>query len=491
MSLGFSNIFLCSSLLLIPLLVWSLKNLDRWTSNTTKTLVVRNWMAFIIFVFALRAIVGALSISGIFNHWSVGKFYPIRIAFPNYDIIVGLPYVAITILILIFMRHIGQYILSRPSRYFLLLILAMVLSILFGAMHGGIITGNIGIANDEHHLYDASLNPTTSQIFTTHANRVAEKLKPFYLAAHTLSHPSFSLAYWQIMLYKFPPYIFSLVNVFIFSLSFPIVYWSLARSCSNTQAFQATLVCMLTPALLIYGRADDVIYYSLAAIIMALSHVAIREKRYDLTFLIGILFALAMNFSYASLILLPALLLFNASEPLAKCWQYLRLAIPHVFLIITIVICIIAYMQHLLGYNYITEFLACAKHSASNNIVNMLHNRIYGQILNARVMSVCDILLFGGPFFLYVLYILIKGINLKFVSWPIKNIALTICLVVLMLNSNGPGEQARPWGSLYLLIGIPWFSTLLQQETENTTWWIIRIQLIWALALQVPLNFGW
>jgi len=62
---------------------------------------------------------------------------------------------------------------------------------------------------------------------------------------------------------------------------------------------------------------------------------------------------------------------------------------------------------------------------------------------------------------------------------------------VLIVNSNGPGEVSRPWGSIYLVVGIIWFAELLKHEEESTRWWIIRSQLLWGLTLQTILNFGW
>lgn len=491
MSLTILNVLLISTLILLLPIYWWMAKLHTFAIINTKTIVTKNWLVFLATLVILRATMGLLSSFDYFHLSVISYFYPIRIAYPNYHILFGIPYIFATIFIVIYLRQICAYIASKRSRYYLLWLFAITLSMFFGAIHGGLIDGNIGIANASDHLHDASLNSTLLEIFKTHADRVAGHIKPEYNAAHTVSHPSFSLAYWHVMVGSVHPFIFSLCNVLFFAVSFPILYWSLTRQFENINAIQATVACMITPALLIYGRADDAIYYGFATMIMAISAIAISEKRYWLTFCVGLLFALAMNFSYASLILLPALILFNANEPLNKCWHTLRVVTPHALLIILMVICIMSFMQHSLGYHYINEFIACAKHSAGNNIVDMYHHGLYGQILNARIMSVSDILLFGGPFFLYVLYTLLKGINSNIGSWPIKNIALAVCLVVLMIHSNGPGEQARPWGSLYLLISIPWFAGVLNQEDETTRWWLIRAQLFWALLLQIPLNFGW
>jgi len=64
-------------------------------------------------------------------------------------------------------------------------------------------------------------------------------------------------------------------------------------------------------------------------------------------------------------------------------------------------------------------------------------------------------------------------------------------MLVLTINSNGPGEVSRPWGSIYLIVGLMWFTELLKHEDDDTRWWIIRAQLLWALALQTTLNFSW
>ena len=106
-------------------------------------------------------------------------------------------------------------------------------------------------------------------------------------------------------------------------------------------------------------------------------------------------------------------------------------------------------------------------------------------------MAIYDFLIFAGPLFLYLFIRLIKTRNKNINELRIKNIALIILLSFLAINSNGPGEVSRPWGSLFILIAFFWIPELFSNEKENTRWLLIRAQLAWALMLQTFINFSW
>lgn len=485
------NFSLISTLLIAPLLLKWLRVPARSLINQTEDLIIRKWIIFLIIIIFIRAMVGAIFMGGDFSHWSVQKFYPIRIAYPNYGILSGLPYVAIGFVILYYLRSICNLISLNRSRYFLLWAFSVVLSLVYGAIHGGLVVGNIGVSAVLETVHDATLNATMEDVFSTHIDRITGRLEPPFKAVHTISHPAGSLAYWQFMTNAVSPIFFSIFNVFILSLAFPVMYWALRRRHSDKDAIQVVICCMVTPAILVYGRSDDAVYYAFAASILAISYISIAESRYLLTLGVGVLLALAMNISYASFILLPALLSINTSERLNKIWLHMRVVAPHAIIMTAAVIIMIGVMQYYYNYNYFDVFLAAARHNARSNIVNMLREGSYWEIVNSRIMTVSDILLFGGPLFLYLFYKLLKNVDLKFSGWRIKNIALTVLMSVLMINSNGPGEISRPWGSIYLMIGFVWYVFIFNHETEKTRWWIIRIQLFWALMLQTLLNFGW
>lgn len=491
MQVNILNILLISTLVIaLPIIHW-MKGAYLRDMNPTAARVLKNWLMFIVAILLLRALVGTLFMVGGFSHWSVQKFYPIRIAYPNYGILGGLPYVVIGFGILVYLRDICNFTASSPSRYVLLAAFSIVLSVTYGGIHGGLITGNIGVAGGSNHIHDASLNATVAETFSTHSDRIAGQIEPGYKAAHTLSHPAGSLAYWQFMTRAVSPVVFSLVNVVILSFAFPVMYWALRRHHPDKDAIQVVIGCMVTPAILVYGRSDDAIYYAFAAVIMAISYISIKEKRYLLTLATSVLLAVAMNISYASFILLPALMSFNGNEQLRKIWTHLRRVAPHALMIIAAVIIMIGATQKYSGYRYVDSFLASVKHNSGTNIVHMLNNGHYWTVLNDRIMTISDILLFGGPLFLYIFYVLLIRADWNIRGWHIRNMALAVLALVLMINSNGPGEISRPWGSVYLIVGFIWFVEILARESEATRWWMLRAQLLWALALQIPLNFAW
>ena len=491
MQIDLLNILLISTLVIaLPIIQWMRGSALR-DMNPTEARVIKNWLIFMIAILFLRAVVGTIFMVGGVSHWSIQKFYPIRIAYPNYGILGGLPYVVIGFIILAYLPSICHFISSNRSRYVLLWAFSVVLSITFGGIHGGIITGNIGVSGALDHIHDASLNRTIAETFSTHTDRITGHLEPGYKAPHTLSHPAGSLAYWQFMTHATSPIVFSLINVFILSLAFTVMYWALRRHYPDKDASQVIIGCMVTPAILIYGRSDDAVYYAFAAVIMALSYISIMERRYMLTLGIGVLLAVAINISYAALIMVPALLTFTTNERLNKLWTHIRLVTPHALIIAVVVIFMTSVTRKYLGYSYLDAFLASVDHNSGSNIVHMLGNGYYWVILNDRIMTICDFLLFGGPLFLYLFYRLCKGADWKIVGWRIRNIALSVLMLVLIVNSNGPGEVSRPWGSIYLVVGIIWFAELLKHEEESTRWWIIRSQLLWGLTLQTILNFGW
>src|SRR3990172_222836 len=491
MQVNLLNILLISTLVIaLPLIQWMRGSALR-DMNPTEARVIKNWLIFMIAILFLRAVVGTIFIVGGVSHWSIQKFYPIRIAYPNYGILGGLPYVVIGFIILAYLPSICHFISSNRSRYVLLWAFSVVLSITFGGIHGGLVTGNIGVAGGLDHIHDASLNTTIAETFSTHTDRITGHLEPGYKAPHTLSHPAGSLAYWQLMTHATSPIVFSLINVFILSLAFPVVYWALRRHHPDKDTIQVIIGCMVTPAILVYGRSDDAVSYAFAAVIMSISYISIMEKRYLLTLGTGVLLAVAINLSYAAFILLPALITFSTKEQLKKLWTHIRLVTPHALIITAAVIIVIGITQEVLGYSYLDAFLASVNHNSGSNIVHMLGDGRYWVILNDRIMAICDFLLFGGPLFLYLFYKLLKGADWNIGRWHIRNIALAVLMLVLTINSNGPGEVSRPWGSIYLIVGLMWFTELLKHEDDDTRWWIIRAQLLWALALQTTLNFSW
>lgn len=484
-------VLLIGSGLVIPILYFISSYLNKGYKNKDYTNVIAYWLYFLLSVLAIRIIAGlVLSLTNI-DLPGIAKFYPIRIAYPNYDLLKGAPYVLICLIILARFNKIQVVITQSKLKYLLIWIFSVILLLCFGGIHGGLITGNAWMATAMDHITDAHLNNTVSDLFATHVNRIMGLMKPNYQAPHSLSHPAASLAYWQWMLHYTTPFFFSVINVMLFSLALPTMYWALRRFTDDATAIPSTLLCLIIPALLIYGRSDDAVYYAFASITFSLLSVAIKEKNYLLTILASILFVVAMNLSYAAIVLLPILFTFNAAIQLNQIMQYIRQVIPHLLILFFILIIALLMEQQFFHYNWLAGFMASVHHNQGSNILSMIKRGLYIRAISDRIMVFYDFLIFAGPFFLYLFITLIKNKKKIFTNWQVKNIALVILLLILAINSNGPGEVARPWGSLFILIGFSWFPELINKNSALTSRFFMGIQFSWALVLQVFLNFSW
>ena len=485
------EIFLLASGLLIPLLfVPSLGGLLP-QCGATFVILLRYWVVFIAFVLLLRLVAGVFLLATGAELHGISWFYPIRIAYPNYGVLHGLPYIAACIVLLKWFVPIVEFIGASAWKHSLLWGFAVVVLLCFGGIHGGFVAGNLGVAASSDHLADASLNSGISEVFGTHTARISRLSGPAYQAPHSISHPAGSVAYWTALSGRVGPLVFSVVNVLIFSLAFPVIFWALRRRFDAEVAILGAVACMMVPALLIYGRSDDAVYYALAAIAAALTLSAIREASHSLAVLSGCVLALAMNFSYAALVLLPAVVAFSGDVRLRHAWTYALRLPPYLAIVSVIIGVALAWEWWAASYNWLEAFAASVRHNQGTNIVAMIAQGKYARILNDRIMVICDFFIFGGPLLLYLFVNLIRDRAKRVGDWELKNLALAVLLIVLAVNSNGPGEVSRPWGSLFVLIAFFWFPQLLKREGAQSRWCLVRVQLGWALLLQVPLDFGW
>jgi len=485
------NILLLCSGLLIPVPYLIAQRLPKWQMNETLKNVICYWLNFLFIIILFRVLIGSLLIVTPMELSGIAKFYPIRIAYPNYGLFQGLPFVIFCFVILAHIEQICNFISGHSFKYFILYVFSVILLLAVGGIHGGLIDGNIGIANATDHLADASLNRTLTDLFVTHTDRIVGLINPSYHAPHSSSHPAGSLAYWQIISHHVSPFIFSIINVLLFSLAFPVMYWALHKRFDHVITLQSVIACLFIPSMLIYGRSDDAVYYSLAVTVMAFIFVAVHEKKYVFTLLAGIFFIGAMNFSYASIVLLPAIFLFNANLTMTKSWQYIRRITPHILILLTIILIAIIMEMKITKFDWLAAFHASAQHNKDSNIFSLLAHGRYAEVINHRIMAVCDFLIFAGPLLLYLFISLFKNRRKTPSDWQIKNVALMLMLFVLVINSNGPGEISRPWGSLFLLIGFFWLPEFFIQKNQITRFLLIQAQFAWALILQVFLNFSW
>ena len=451
---------------------------------------LRYWIYFLYSLVGVRVLMGLFLIVTDIRFYAVAKFYPIRIAYPNYGLFRGLPYVLLCIGMIIYVKPIMDFIIGNRWKYFLLGVFSATFLLFFGAIHGGFVIGNAWMTIAPEHFADATLNSTIYDVFATHANRIAGIIKPAYRAAHTLSHPAGSLAYWHVMTHNTTPIIFAMLNVLLFSLAFPAMYWALNRRFDCLTTFQSVIACLFIPAMLIYGRSDDAVYYSFAAIIASLVSVAVNEKKYMLIPIAACLFVVAINFSYASIVLLPLIFSFIPETRLDQIWQYVRRIIPHLLILIALIFVGMVLESSLTPYKWLDAFNASAHRSNSGTFLFLILHGEYLRAISDRIMAIFDFLIFAGPLFLYIFICLIKSQRKPLGAWRIKSLALLIILSVFSLYSLGPGELARPWGSLFLLIGFFWLPEFLAKESQERRWLLIKMQVAWALALQVFINFS-
>ena len=162
-------LLLCTGLL-IPIFYVVTYRLPAWSSNSTIEITIRYWLYFLFSIFGLRVLVGFLLLFTGLTLSGIAKFYPIRIAYPNYDLLYGIPYVFLCLMIFFNLERIKNYIFYNRSKYFFLWLLSVIFLISFGSIHGGLVPGNAWMASAQEHLSDASINHTISEVFPHMSN---------------------------------------------------------------------------------------------------------------------------------------------------------------------------------------------------------------------------------------------------------------------------------------------------------------------------------
>ena len=484
------NLLLIATILAIPVLLWALKfvNGRPFSEPQRDTLVI--WIYFLISIVIIRALVGIILIISNRELYGVAAFYPIRIAYPNYDILRGVGYLLPFAILVSYLPKISHIVFNGRLKPLKIWLFSVVILLMFGAIHGGIIEGNTVLSNSEHHLFDTRINPNIEDTFATHTDRIAKKIEPSYQAPHTMSHPATALVYWQVFRETTNAFVFSAINVGLFSLAFPLIYWALRRVKDSTLAAQVTLFSIFIPSFLIYGRCDDAVFYAVAVSTMVFTSLFIKEKKYTYLALAAFTLAVGLHFSYAALVLFPLVLSFNTEIKLRGLGIYLKsILIPSILMALLTLVCLYVYSTVTL-FNLYESFAASVNHNSGSNIISLFNQGKFERIFNDRFMAFSDFLLFGGPVFLFLLFRGIRGFNLKFMEWKLRTVSLSVLLLVLFVNSNGPGEVARPWGMLFVLIAFIWVRDLFEREPERYGWWALRMQLIWGLILQTFLHFS-
>jgi hypothetical protein len=448
---------------------------------------------FVLAVTAIsRAVVGILMLYGV-RLWAVSALYPFRVAFPNYALLLGLPYALSLVAVTVFWSRILDIVSTSRWRLLLLWALSCFLSVNFGALHGGLISGNLGIATASDHLHDALINPTFLDTFATHIARVRGAVSPQYLAPHSFSHPAGSIAYWQLAALNLPGIAFSLLNAALFALSFPMLNSALERQIGNNAAVSVTVATMVTPALLIYGRSDDAVYYFVSTAAVSLMFLAVYLRSYWRSGAAAVFLGISMNLSYASATLLPTMFAMTSNVTIspAVLWRYVRDIFGAVLIVASIVCVAIVAESLVLKFDYFSGLAASASHAHDYTFAAVLRTGEYVRAFNDRIMTILDFALLGGPLFLFVYLDAVRNLCGPFQAMRLKNVALGLLLIAIVVQMASAGETARDWGSLYPIMGLCFLPDLVSQMALSERLWVIRAQFIWSLLLEALINFSW
>jgi len=106
-------------------------------------------------------------------------------------------------------------------------------------------------------------------------------------------------------------------------------------------------------------------------------------------------------------------------------------------------------------------------------------------------MNSFDFLLLGGPAVVFPIYKKLSGLRWRPTQWFVRDVALTTLIRYIILQSMADGETARGWGGLYAVLFFGMIAKFFAGYSFDIQRQIMRYQLGWALALQVPINFGW
>jgi len=487
-----ADVLLTGSACLVPALLYAGRRAAPAERSDQKARLIRAWMIVIIVTLAARTLVGLLILAGV-RLWAANAFYPFRIASPNYGALRGLPFAAAMIAVAVLIPRGFAWLSQARLKAVFLWAIAFAVSILSGAIHGGLIAGNLGIATEAARRHDAAINPGLATLFATHVERILGNVGPPYAAPHSLSHPAGSIAYWQLTQKVLPPLGFSMLNAAIFALTFPLLYRTLVKRGSDDRAaLGLTLIALFTPGLLIYGRSDDAIFYFLAFAALAAFVIAVERRSALMSAIAGAASVIAANLSYA-FVVLPAIAFsfpFRTKVSLSSLAQHVRRILPWSLVVLAILVPGLFLEARLFAFNYWEGFRASASSAHAYTFFAILLSGDYVRAFDDRAMTILDFLLLGGPAFLLVYIQLARELR-RTSEWPLAPIACFVLFAAIIVQMASAGETARDWGMLFPIMGLCFFPDALRALETQELLWLARFQLTWSLLLLIPIDFGW
>jgi hypothetical protein len=485
--------------LTLPLVVsaWLVAHRTRFYGTPTSADSVRYELHNSIFLLLLlvatsRAFVGLAKYGFGVNLWYVSFLFPIRVGGLNWGLLHGLPYVLPCVLVLWRLDLVLNWIGSRRNAGIYVFLFALFFGVSFGAIQGGLQYGLTDLFHSPDHVHDAQLFNWTLSDLLAHDYRRYSNHEPHYLASHFMTHPPFVLAIWSFFAHKLSMEWFSSFCVLLFAAMIFCAYAGFKKQLGKSEAVNIAFIYLLTPALLIYGvGGDDVISYALWTATLSLAYVAIKRES-PLTFATALIaLAAAMAIQYSSIVLLPAIFALTTDVVIGELASYIWRFKYWMLSSVAFIIVTWAAVYYISRFNYLGDVRAFFVWYEMHNLPYKITHGQYVDALASRLMNICDFLLLGGPAIAFAIYHRMSMARWRPTQWKLRDVALAVLFIYVIFQSPGDGETARGWGGLYAILLFGMTAELYASYSFEIQRWIMRYELGWALALQIPVNFGW
>lgn len=446
----------------------------------------------LLLVAASRAFVGVAKYGFGRNLWYVSFLFPIRVGGINWGLLHGLPYLIPILLVLWRLEFVLDWIGQRRNAGLYLFLFALMFGISFGAIQGGLQYGLTDFFHSPDHIHDAQLFNWTLSDFLSHDYRRYADHEPHYLASHFMTHPPFVLAIWSFFLHKLSMEWFSFFCTLVFASMFYCVYAGFRKELGKNEALNIAMLFLFTPALLIYGiGGDDVISDALWTVTLCFAYLGVRRENFLMLVAALIALVAAMAVQYSSIVLLPAMFALPSEGSLRELPSYIWRLKYWMLASIAFVVLVWVAVYYVTGFNYVADMRGIFVWYRKFNLPYKIAHGDYTYALGSRLMNIFDFLLLGGPAVVFPVYKKLSALRWLPGQWLLRDVALVILFVYLIFQSLGDGETARGWGGLYAVLLFGMMAMFYARYPFEIQRRIMRYELVWALALQIPINFGW
>jgi hypothetical protein len=270
------------------------------------------------------------------------------------------------------------------------------------------------------------------------------------------------------------------------------VYGGFRKEFGKEEALTLAVLFLFTPALLIYGiGGDDVISYALWTVTLCLAYSGIRRESFLLfsAALVGLILAMAVQ--YSSILLLPAMFALPTEATLPELPLYVWRFKYWILASGSVVVMAWGAVYYASGFNYVSDVRDIFVWYQQYNFSYKIAHGEYAYALGSRLMNIFDFLLLGGPVVVFAICKKVSALRWRPAQWMVRDVALTVLFIYVIFQSMGDGETARTWGGLYAVLLFGMIARFFSQYSLDVQRRFMRYQLGWALALQIPINFGW